>query len=109
MEIIEEQQDYVNWRSAPVEERAAHGRQIIIRYHPDKCAYLFNLACPSCAFCLIAFRFYGRWDQYNPICDHDHKEGWADHIFSTIAELMESDKEALRNLRERQRGIKDQK
>jgi hypothetical protein len=66
---------------------------------------LFNLACLFCAFCLIAFRFYDRWDQYNPICDHDHEGGWADHIFSKIAETMESDKEALRNLRG---GIKDQ-
>ncbi len=45
---IEAQPQWIQWRSAPLKERAALARNIAKQFHPDK------------------------WDTFNPTCDVDH-------------------------------------
>jgi hypothetical protein len=46
---IEAQPQWIEWRSAPLQQRASLARNIAKQFHPDK------------------------WDQFNPTCDVDHK------------------------------------
>ena len=54
LENIEAQPQWIEWRSAPLNQRAALARNIAKQFHPDK------------------------WDTFNPTCDVDHAGAQAD-------------------------------
>jgi hypothetical protein len=37
-----------------------------------------------------------RWDQFQPTCDPDHSEKWAEKISYEVTKLMMEDKEAMK-------------
>jgi predicted nucleotidyltransferase len=54
LENIEAQPQWIEWRAAPLNQRAALARNIAKQFHPDK------------------------WDTFNPTCDVDHAGACAD-------------------------------
>ena len=101
LEHIQAQPEWREWRAAPLEERRRLARQIAKRFHPDK--YVVNTS--SCRHCIfvpiflysIWFAWHSvrcrRWDQFNPVCDHYHKEKWAEYIAKKVIELMMKDRQ----------------